>query len=439
MKWSAENRLFFIYAAFFVSLFVFAALFFRIDQTAQDAEKRVDHTHYVLFQSEKVLAANNDLQIAIRESLARSDPRSLFILDQKIKLLLSGVDKLQNLTSDNSRQQVRIKKLRDLIDQRLNLLNSFRNGEGHTQHIFDSEMVFLRSIWRAIGAIQSEENRLLSIRRDENNLSRKALNIVFYASLIVGCIVLLSTFIVSRKYIRLRQQLILSVSRENEVLEKKVEESMLEISEKEKRYHLILNNMLEGAQILDYNWRYLYANAALAKQAHYTVEQLVGSRMQDLYPGIQDTPLFKVLNRCMTERVHQKFENHFYYPNGVAAYFEVIIEPIKEGLFVLTMDITDRKIRENYKEQYISELEEVLFKISHEVRSPVVKILGVSQLLELSLIDKNEFPMVINEMKKCAVLLDKYTRDLSDFVTEMRNHSSLGTDEPGEKVSGQDS
>ena len=37
------------------------------------------------------------------------------------------------------------------------------------------------------------------------------------------------------------------------------------VAESEIRYHTALNNMMEGCQIIDYDWRYIYVNDAVAK------------------------------------------------------------------------------------------------------------------------------------------------------------------------------
>lgn len=115
----------------------------------------------------------------------------------------------------------------------------------------------------------------------------------------------------------------------------------------EARFRSTLDNMLEGCQIIGFDWRYRYVNAAAAKQGRTTVDALIGRTMMEVYPGIQKTDLFAILKRCMEERVPQDLENEFLFPDGTKGWFQLVIQPVAEGLFVLSLDITERKRAED--------------------------------------------------------------------------------------------
>ena len=44
----------------------------------------------------------------------------------------------------------------------------------------------------------------------------------------------------------------------------------------------------------------------------------------------------------MGERVSDHFDNKFIYPDGKTAWFELSIHPVSEGIFILSIDITER-------------------------------------------------------------------------------------------------
>jgi signal transduction histidine kinase len=69
---------------------------------------------------------------------------------------------------------------------------------------------------------------------------------------------------------------------------------------------------------------------------------MVGHTMMEQYPGIETTAMFAVLRRCMQERVSENIENEFTYPDGSKGWFELSIQPVTEGIFVLSADITQR-------------------------------------------------------------------------------------------------
>jgi PAS domain S-box-containing protein len=110
-----------------------------------------------------------------------------------------------------------------------------------------------------------------------------------------------------------------------------------------RRLRQTLDNMVEGCQIIDYDWRYLYVNDAAVAHGRSTKDRLLGKTMMDAYPGIENTEMFAALRRCMEERVATRLENEFTYPDGETGWFELSIEPAPEGILILSTDITARK------------------------------------------------------------------------------------------------
>jgi PAS domain S-box-containing protein len=115
------------------------------------------------------------------------------------------------------------------------------------------------------------------------------------------------------------------------------------LSESEARHRHTLDNMIEGCQTIGFDWRYLYLNDSAARQGHRPKEELLGRTMMEAYPGIEATEMFAVLRRCMEQRTVQSMENEFRYPDGGTASFELTVQPVPEGIFILSVDITDRK------------------------------------------------------------------------------------------------
>lgn len=112
---------------------------------------------------------------------------------------------------------------------------------------------------------------------------------------------------------------------------------------KDERYHNILNSVIEGFQIIDADFRYVYLNPTAIAQSHYTEDKIIGHTMMELYPGIEKTALFEMLKKCMEERSVKYLENEFTYPDNTKGWFELRIQPSPEGLLILSIDITERK------------------------------------------------------------------------------------------------
>lgn len=89
----------------------------------------------------------------------------------------------------------------------------------------------------------------------------------------------------------------------------------------------ILDQMLEGCQVIGFDWRYLYVNDALADHARKSREELLGRTMMEAYPGIENTEMFASLRKCMEERTPLDLENEFTFPDGSTGWFELRKQP----------------------------------------------------------------------------------------------------------------
>lgn len=139
----------------------------------------------------------------------------------------------------------------------------------------------------------------------------------------------------------------------------------------------VLDSMNEGCQIIDYDWKYLFVNDAAAEHGNQTKRNLIGSKMTELYPGIEDTRVFTVMEACMLNRKAKKIENEFRYQDGSKRWFSLNIQPDPEGILVTSIDITDRK-----------HVEIDLQKSRHQIRKKLEKILSYDVAVEsLDLVD----------------------------------------------------
>jgi PAS domain S-box-containing protein len=110
----------------------------------------------------------------------------------------------------------------------------------------------------------------------------------------------------------------------------------------EERYRRTLDSMREGFQIIGRDWRYVYVNDAAAGHGRRPKDDLLGRTMMEVYPGIEGTAMFAALRRCMEDREFQAFENEFTYPDGTSAWFDLSIDPVPDGISVISLDVTER-------------------------------------------------------------------------------------------------
>ncbi len=184
----------------------------------------------------------------------------------------------------------------------------------------------------------------------------------------------------------------------------------------EERLKYTLDSMIEGFQVVDFDWRYVYLNDPVVKQAKSTKEKLLGQTMMEAFPGIEKTEMFKRLKECMKNRTAHRMENRFDYPDGTSRWFQLRIEPVVEGLLILSIDITPEKEAEKMKTEFI-------YLASHELRTPLSVIKGFT-----SMINSGNYGVVSAKLKRPFELIAESTDRLVGRVNDILNISKIEAD-----------
>lgn len=181
-----------------------------------------------------------------------------------------------------------------------------------------------------------------------------------------------------------------------------------------------LDNLLEGFQIIDREWKYVYLNNTALLQSKYpSKNDLLGFTMMEKFPGIDLTPLYLKMKIVMEKKESQRFENEFTFQDGSLGYFDLHIQPVPQGISILSWDITERKKAEEKNHGYLKRLEDLIFMTSHRVRQPITNILGIAHLLDDSPQSQDDLIRLTRYIKKSALLLDEFTKELIDMMEEI--------------------
>ncbi|HNY03215.1 MAG TPA: PAS domain S-box protein, partial [Bacteroidales bacterium] len=101
------------------------------------------------------------------------------------------------------------------------------------------------------------------------------------------------------------------------------------------------DELLEGCQIIGFDWRYLYLNKAVENQSRTPNSQLLGNSFLEKWPGIEKTELFLKIKACLEERKSTRMVNRFDFNNGTSGWFQLSIQPVPEGALIFSVDISD--------------------------------------------------------------------------------------------------
>ena len=114
------------------------------------------------------------------------------------------------------------------------------------------------------------------------------------------------------------------------------------VEKSEKRLRQLLDEMLEGCMIIGFDWTYLYINDAAARHVYKRRAELIGRTMPEMYPGVEHSEIFAAYRRVMEQRKPERLDVSFTFPDGAIGWYEISVQPVPEGIFVLSLDITER-------------------------------------------------------------------------------------------------
>lgn len=207
------------------------------------------------------------------------------------------------------------------------------------------------------------------------------------------------------------------------------------LRESQSNLRAVINNTDAYIYSLDTDFRYITFNQRLAssiKEAYgYEIKagDVVFEFLNNINPEEADD--WRQIYTKALSGVTMQFEREFKVNDGYA-YTSFSIHPMLEkntviGLSCYALDITKKKLEEKHNKQITADLiqrnkdlEQFSYIVSHNLRAPVVNILGLTNLLIGGVVTGNDRQMTENHLHTATEQLDNVIKDLNNVLVVKR-------------------
>ncbi|MCU0447291.1 MAG: PAS domain-containing sensor histidine kinase [Microscillaceae bacterium] len=207
----------------------------------------------------------------------------------------------------------------------------------------------------------------------------------------------------------------------------------LNLAESENRYKKLINIANEGVWIIDWEGNTTFLNPKMAQILGYTPAEV---REKSFYDFVASSDLAQA--RTHLERreqgIDEQFDFKFLKKDGTPVWTLITTSPVKDesgeylGAILMVSDISGRKIAEDELKKALEELstrnfelDQLVYKISHDIRSPLSSILG---LINIYKIEDNPATQL-----NYVGLIENRVHKLDGFVKSMLNYAKANRSE----------
>ncbi len=201
--------------------------------------------------------------------------------------------------------------------------------------------------------------------------------------------------------------------------------SRRKIEENEKRYRQIIETAQEGIWLTDEKGKTTFVNTKIAQILEYTNEEMIGKELS-FFMVDGETQLENKFGQYKKEGYSGRSQLKFISKTGNELWTNISANPLYnevedfKGSLIMVTDITEQKFAELERVKLTSDLvkhskdlEQFAYIVSHNLRAPIVNILGISNVLNGNITD--------TDREKSQKFLFSAVQQLDTIVKDM-NH-----------------
>jgi PAS domain S-box-containing protein len=216
---------------------------------------------------------------------------------------------------------------------------------------------------------------------------------------------------------------------EKEILRKRNAEKMAKDQEQIRTLSLAIEQSPITVVITDLDGNIVFVNPKFTEVTGYKAEDAIGQNPRILNSGYTKLPEYEKLWNTIKsgKNWHGTFLNKK--KNGELFWESAVISPVKdtEGRIInylaVKEDITEMKLIEEEKGMLLSDLiqhnknlEQYAYIVSHNLRTPVANIIGLSNLLKMESIDEKQKELYSSNLLNSVEKLDEVIKDLNTIL-----------------------
>ncbi|HEU0179863.1 MAG TPA: CHASE3 domain-containing protein [Blastocatellia bacterium] len=429
MRWSIEKKIMAGAGLVLAILLINALISYRATRRLIDNERLVAHAYEVLDELEDVLATMDDAETGERGYLLTGEKSYLEPYQSAVSAIHTRVEKLAQMTADDSYQQSHIPALqRDIADRLDNLKNQIDwRKSGHAEGAREVALAGagkrqMDDLRQDIAGMEGEENDLLKRRSDESKASGRNAFLTDFVANLIACALLSSVSYVVVSDVNARKRAEEALRQQREWLQ------------------VTLSSIGDAVIASDTNGAVTFLNPVAESLTRWKQEEAQGRQLREVFNIVNEQTRQTVDNpalRAMREGSIVGLANHttLIAQDGTETPIDDSGAPIKGaegkiiGAVLIFRDITERKLVEEERSKLLASeraarekaeaanrsKDEFVAMISHEIRSPLNSILGWAQMLRKGKFDQAETERAVEIIERSAKSQSQLIEDLLDI------------------------